>query len=451
MKFLPSGADHLLRMLQHIGRRYLLVQGVRRWLSTSQSCLRKNNPSSKWSARLQLDTGPQTVRGRDIQLRQPSTENVQADLDRFLATVNRRLEYLLYSSRARSKTAGHLLTDNEFENVVIQFRDAVMANLMKRLADRKYTEAPARIPAPDTLFKTHKIKGIDGLDTLILKYFNEYYLAHGHPSLKNVNHDNAAAVADMRNPGEWYPGARNMRRKIIMHVGPTNSGKTYQALRRLESANTGWYGGPLRLLAHEIFNRMNKKGIKCNLITGEEIRVVDIDAPITSSTIEMFSESTIYDVAVLDEIQMLADPQRGFAWTSALLGLKAKEIHLCGEEAAVPLVSKIAEELGEEIEVNRYERLSGLRTDSKPLVSYKNIQKGDCVVAFSRKAIFSIRELIERESGLKCAMVYGALPPETRSMQADLFNDPNSGYDVIVASDAIGMGLNLYFPRCSPC
>jgi ATP-dependent RNA helicase SUPV3L1/SUV3 len=344
-----------------------------------------------------------------------------------------------------------LLTDNEFDKVVIQFRDAVMANLMKRLADRKYTEAPARIPAPDTLFKTHNHKGIDGLDTLILKYFNQYYLAHGHPSLKNVNHDNAAAVADMRNPGEWYPGARNMRRKIIMHVGPTNSGKTYQALRRLESANAGWYGGPLRLLAHEIFNRMNKKGIKCNLITGEEIRVVDIDAPITSSTIEMFSESTIYDVAVLDEIQMLADPQRGFAWTSALLGLKAKEIHLCGEEAAVPLVSKIAEELGEEIEVNRYERLSGLRTDSKPLVSYKNIQKGDCVVAFSRKAIFRIRELIERESGLKCAMVYGALPPETRSMQADLFNDPNSGYDVIVASDAIGMGLNLYFPRCSPC
>jgi ATP-dependent RNA helicase SUPV3L1/SUV3 len=193
---------------------------------------------------------------------------------------------------------------------------------------------------------------------------------------------------------------------------------------------------------------MNNKGIKCNLRTGEEVRVVDINATITSSTIEMFSESALYDVAVIDEIQMLADPQRGYAWTAALLGLKAKEIHLCGEEAAVPLITKIAQELGEEIEVNTYQRLSPLTADSRPLLTYKNIKPGDCVVSFSRRTIFDIKQRIEKETGLKCALVYGALPPETRSMQAELFNNPDSGYDVIVASDAIGMGLNLYILLC---
>ena len=189
---------------------------------------------------------------------------------------------------------------------------------------------------------------------------------------------------------------------------------------------------------------MNKKGILCNLRTGEEIRIIDLNAALTASTIEMFSETSNYDIAVIDEIQMISDPQRGYAWTNALLGLKAKEIHLCGEEAAVPLITKIAEELGEEIEVNRYERLSPLITESQPLDNYKNVQPGDCVVVFSRKGIFNIKEQIETLTGLKCALVYGALPPESRVMQADLFNDPNSEYDVIVASDAVGMGLNLY-------
>lgn len=440
-------------MLQHLGpsRRYLLAQVGRRWLSTSLTCLRKSS-GPRGALRLpQADSSDyEAIRKGNFQPEKVSSGNGKLDLDRFLATVNRRLEYLLYSSRARSKTAGESLTNDEFDKVVLQFRDSVMANVTERLEDGQYADAPMRIPTLKALFDTYDQQGIVGLDSLILKYFNQYYLAHGHPSLKHVNHRNAATVADMRNPGEWFPEARNMRRKIIMHVGPTNSGKTYQALRRLESANAGWYGGPLRLLAHEVFNRMNNKGIKCNLKTGEEIRIVDINAPITSSTIEMFSESSNYDVAVIDEIQMMADPQRGFGWTTALLGLKAKELHLCGEEAAVPLVTKIAEELGEEIEINRYERLSPLKTDSKPLFSYRNVRKGDCIVTFSRKTIFAIRERIERESGLRCALVYGALPPETRSMQADLFNDPNTGYDVIVASDAIGMGLNLYFLRGVP-
>jgi ATP-dependent RNA helicase SUPV3L1/SUV3 len=120
---------------------------------------------------------------------------------------------------------------------------------------------------------------------------------------------------------------------------------------------------------------------------------------------------------------------------------------LCGEEAAVPLITSIAKELGEEIEVNRYERLSPLTTESEAIKSYNRVKPGDCVVAFSRKSIFLIKENIERDTGMRCALVYGGLPPESRTMQADLFNDPNNEYDVIVASDAVGMGLNLYLPR----
>ena len=82
--------------------------------------------------------------------------------------------------------------------------------------------------------------------------------------------------------------------------------------------------------------------------------------------------------------------------------------------------------------------------EREPLKSLKYIEEGDCVVSFTRTSLFSIKEQIEDLTGFRCAMVYGALPPETRALQAELFNDPDSGYDVIVASDAIGMGLNLY-------
>ncbi|CAG8746194.1 14658_t:CDS:2, partial [Cetraspora pellucida] len=237
--------------------------------------------------------------------------------------------------------------------------------------------------------------------------------------------------------------------KIVLHVGPTNSGKTYNALKCLENANSGVYCGPLRLLAHEVFDRFNNKGVPCNLVTGEERRVLEgINVPLTSSTIEMVNLQKQVDVAVIDEIQMLSDQQRGWAWTQALLGLQAKEIHICGEPSAVPLVKSICQSINEDIEVREYKRLSTLEICPKSLDGdLKKIKKGDCVVTFSRKSIFSLKHEIEAATGLRCAVAYGSLPPETRSQQAKLFNDPNSGFDVLVASDAIGMGLNLNIKR----
>ncbi|KAI8390268.1 P-loop containing nucleoside triphosphate hydrolase protein [Blakeslea trispora] len=255
-------------------------------------------------------------------------------------------------------------------------------------------------------------------------------------------------ISDLRFPSEWFPDARQMKRKIILHVGPTNSGKTYRALKRLESAESGIYCGPLRLLAHEIFDKMNTKGIPCNLLTGEERREVAPYAPLTSSTVEMANLNRTMDVAVIDEIQMIGDADRGWAWTQALLGLQAKEIHLCGEASAVPLVKKICETLDEEVEVNEYTRLTPFEVDPNSLRNdLTKIKKGDCVVSFSRNEIFTYKEKIEKLTGLRCAVAYGGLPPETRALQAKAFNDVESGFDVLIASDAVGMGLNLNIKR----
>lgn len=269
---------------------------------------------------------------------------------------------------------------------------------------------------------------------------------------------------DYTHPEEWFPVARLAQRTIHMHVGPTNSGKTYAALRALARAKNGVYASPLRMLAYEIFARLNAGKIApdnvnaaeaenappgtyarpCNLLTGEEARVVDPYAGLLACTIEMFNHRARYDVAVVDEIQMISDPDRGGAWAAAVLGMNAREIHLCGEEGAVPLVQTMLRATGDEIIVHRYERLTPLQPAKTALNGrLKDIRKGDCVVAFARTSIFKLKEKIERETGLRCAVVYGRLPPEVRAEQAELFNDPDSGYDVLVGSDAIGMGLNL--------
>jgi ATP-dependent RNA helicase SUPV3L1/SUV3 len=141
------------------------------------------------------------------------------------------------------------------------------------------------------------------------------------------------ATSDLRSPNEWYPYARLIKRKIIYHGGPTNSGKTYEALQRLRQADAegggGLYCGPLRLLALEVYESLNKQGAYTNLLTGQEKKEVDF-ATHVSCTVEMVKIDKAYDVAVIDEIQMIANNERGWAWTRALLGLRAKEIHVCG-------------------------------------------------------------------------------------------------------------------------
>lgn len=259
---------------------------------------------------------------------------------------------------------------------------------------------------------------------------------------------NQKRIADLKYPTEWFPATRAIQRTIHLHVGPTNSGKTYHALQRLEAAKTGIYAGPLRLLAHEVYTRFNAKGKPCALVTGEERRYPEnLDVVMKSCTVEMVPLNTKVDVAVIDEIQMMGDDYRGWAWTQAFLGVQAKEVHLCGELRTIPLVQELCAAMGEKLEIHRYERLSPLRTSGKHLGSVTNLKKGDAVIVFSRLGIHTMKSEIEIATKRRCAVVYGSLPPETRAQQANLFNDPDNDYDFLVASDAIGMGLNLAIKR----
>ncbi|KAF3923994.1 hypothetical protein ABW21_db0203298 [Orbilia brochopaga] len=293
------------------------------------------------------------------------------------------------------------------------------------------------------LFKnTYAARGVTGLDIALMDSFimRKYPTGHCVSAQRNL--------ADLRHPAEWFPKTRTMKRTWHLHVGPTNSGKTYNALKRLEEARNGIYCGPLRLLAHEVYLRLNAKGIPCNLVTGEERRMEGEDVKLTSSTVEMATVEQPIDVAVIDEIQMLSDPERGWAWTHAVLGIMAKELHLCGEERAIEMIQKLAKLCGEQLVIHRYQRLGKLEVMKKSLEGdLKTIRKGDCIVGFSRKDIHALKTAVQQHTGLKCAIVYGALPAETRALQAQYFNDPESDYDVLVASDAIGLGLNLSIKR----
>ncbi|KAJ4433012.1 RNA helicase [Periplaneta americana] len=152
------------------------------------------------------------------------------------------------------------------------------------------------------------------------------------------------------------------------------------------------------------------------------------------------------EVAIIDEIQMMRDSTRGWAWTRALLGLVAEEIHLCGEEGAVELVQALMTTTGEDVEVRKYKRLTDLEVEDSALGSLDAVQPGDCIVCFSKNDIYSVSRGIEAK-GREVAVIYGGLPPGTKLAQAQMFNDPDNSCKVLVATDAIGMGLNLSIRR----
>ena len=257
--------------------------------------------------------------------------------------------------------------------------------------------------------------------------------------------EQGSALEALKFPTEWYTSARQVQRDVHLHIGPTNSGKTYTALKRLEESGDGFYAGPLRLLAHEVYSRFKAKGVSCDLVTGDDVRLEDDpDTRLSASTVEMVDVGRHYEVAVIDEIQMMADQDRGWAWTRAFLGANANEVHICGEARVLPLVRELTASTGDILHVHEYKRLNPLKVMTKSLRGdLKNLRKGDAIVAFSVMNIHALKKQIELDTGRRCAIVYGSLPPETRAQQAALFNEPDNDYDFLVASDAIGMGLNL--------
>ena len=190
------------------------------------------------------------------------------------------------------------------------------------------------------------------------------------------------------NPKNEYLDARKYKRKIFLHLGDTNTGKTYNAMMNLKKASTGIYLSPLRILALENFERLNNAGVKCNLITGEEEIIIEGAAHI-SCTIEKLNITKTYEVAVIDEIQMIGDEQRGAAWTRALLGLKCKEIHICGALNTRELLEEIIEDCADEYEVIEYKRDIPLKLENSAF-SYRDAQVGDALVVFSKKRVLEL-------------------------------------------------------------
>ncbi|XP_012343051.2 ATP-dependent RNA helicase SUV3 homolog, mitochondrial [Apis florea] len=317
--------------------------------------------------------------------------------------------------------------------------NSAMASFRKHCIESEQLPADLHIILSDIINNAGNI--ID-----IYPYFLDY-VKKMYPHIECL--DELKKISDLRNPSNWYPIARSRKRKIIFHVGPTNSGKTYHALQKFISAKSGVYCGPLKLLANEVFNKCNSMGTPCDLITGEEHRYAkSITCPANhiSCSVEMTNLQNVYEVAIIDEIQLIRDPTRGWAWTRALLGLAANEIHLCGESAAIPLIQSICLTTGESVEIKEYKRLTTLEIENSALYSLKNIQPGDCIVCFSRNEIFTVSKAIEK-MGHKVAVIYGSLPPGTKLAQAAKFNDPKDPCKILVATNAIGMGLNLHIRR----
>ena len=272
----------------------------------------------------------------------------------------------------------------------------------------------------------------------------------------------------LENPKELYPATRSMKRKFIIHAGTTNTGKTYNAIQALKAAETGAYLGPLRLLAFEIQENLLMSEVMCSLKTGEEEDIVRYETHM-SSTVEMVNLYAQYDVAVIDECQMIGDRHRGSAWTRAVLGVRAPIVHLCTAPDAVDILVKIIEDCGDEYEIINYKRRTPIAYDKsldtgfvthwenedgfykKPSceerlrkIDISKLQYGDALIAFSRADVLEIAEIL-RENGIDASVVYGALPYHARKKQLEMFTRRET--QIIVATDAIGMGLNLPIRR----
>ena len=238
---------------------------------------------------------------------------------------------------------------------------------------------------------------------------------------------------------DLFPLAREMKRRFIIHIGPTNSGKTYDAIEALKNAESGVYLAPLRLLAYEQYENLNRAGAVCTLVTGEERRVVP-GAWIRSSTIEMLDFKQWYDVAVIDEAQMMTDLSRGGAWTAALMGVREEEIHVCAAPSAKNLLIRLIGECGDTFSVQYHERKTPLIFEKKEFHFPKSVRPGDALIVFSRKDVHAVAAELQRE-GRKCSIIYGALPYDVRYEEAGKFREGEN--DIVVATDAIGMGLNM--------
>jgi len=244
----------------------------------------------------------------------------------------------------------------------------------------------------------------------------------------------ARTVRDFKN---LFPLARSLRRKLILHIGPTNSGKTYTAMEQLRRGGTGYYLAPLRLLALEGYEDLREHGVNASLITGEE-QIVDEDATHISSTIEMLSFESEVDTCVIDEVQMIGDRDRGWAWANAIIGAPAKVVIMTGSPNSREAIVALAQYLGEPLEIIEFERKNPLELLAH-VTPIDAIEPQTAVIAFTRSNALRLKQQLS--ATYKTSVIYGNLGPEVRREEARRFREGET--QILVATDAIAMGLNL--------
>lgn len=242
---------------------------------------------------------------------------------------------------------------------------------------------------------------------------------------------------------DYFPVAKTLPRRFVALLGPTNSGKTHFALDRLAAGRSGAYLAPLRLLALEGAEALAERGVLADLVTGEE-QIRTPGAQHVAATVEMTDYAKPIDVAVIDEIQMLDDAERGAAWTAAVCGVPAAHVYLVGAPHAERAIRALAARLGVPLEVRRFERKGPLEMAQRSVETTAHLERGDAVIAFSRREVLLWRDAL-RMRGLAVATIYGNLAPEVRRAEAARFRSGEA--EVVVATDAIGMGLNLPIRR----
>ncbi len=242
---------------------------------------------------------------------------------------------------------------------------------------------------------------------------------------------------------DLFPLARQLHRKFTLHIGGTNSGKTYSAMQALKACGSGIYLAPLRLLAFEQYDKLNSQGYGCSLVTGEERKEIP-NAPFQASTIEMLDLTKHYDMIVVDEAQMISDNFRGGSWTNAIFGGLSEEIHICAAPEAEEILIKSIKACGDEYEIVRHERETPLIFEDDRFDFERDIQKGDALIVFSKRSVHAVSNDL-KAMGIKSSIIYGALPYDVRQNEANKF--ANGLTDVVVTTDAIGMGMNLPIRR----
>ncbi|MBR9841625.1 MAG: disulfide oxidoreductase [Rhodobacteraceae bacterium] len=227
-----------------------------------------------------------------------------------------------------------------------------------------------------------------------------------------------------------------LERRIMAVLGPTNTGKTHYAIERMLGYRSGVIGLPLRLLAREVYDRIVaiRGPSVVALVTGEE-RIVPPRTQYWVCTVEAMPEAMGTDFLAIDEIQLCADPERGHVFTDRLL--RARGTHETLFLGSDTMRGAIAE-LVPGAEFMRRERMSTLSYSGSRKIS--RMQPRSAIVGFSVDNVYAIAELLRRQKG-GAAVVMGALSPRTRNAQVELYQ--NGDVDFLVATDAIGMGLNL--------